>query len=190
MFSHDTELSLHVVVELVNTSPECSGTEGLNDAAAVEAFVKQHHVSGVDPDDFDSLPPLHEVRDRLRELFGVSDPALTATRVNSLVTQAPMSPRLSDHDGYGWHLHYFSPEASLAEHLAVDGGIAIAHVVAAGQTDRLRVCAAADCGAVLVDLSRNRSKLYCDARTCGNRLNVAAYRERKRAAVDAAEQGG
>jgi predicted RNA-binding Zn ribbon-like protein len=35
---------------------------------------------------------------------------------------------------------------------------------------------------VLVDLSRNRSKRYCDSRTCGNRLHVAAYRERQRAA--------
>lgn len=189
MFSHDTELSLQVVVELVNTAPECSGTEGLCDATAVQAFVEHHHVSDVDPDDYGRLQPLHEVRGRLRALFGVPDPAQTATRVNSLVAQAPMCPRLSDHDGYGWHLHYFSPGSSLAEHLAVDGGVAIAHVVAAGEADRLRMCAAPDCDCVLVDLSRNRSKRYCDARTCGNRLNVAAYRERKRAAVDAGAGG-
>lgn len=183
MFSHDTELSLQVVVEFVNTSPECSGTEELPDATAVQGFVEHHHVSDVDPDDYERLQPLHEVRDSLRALFGFSDPAHTARKVNSLVAQAPMCPRLTDHDGYGWHLHYFSPGASLAEHLAVDGGIAIAHVVAAGEAERLRVCAAPDCGCVLIDLSRNRSKRYCDARTCGNRLNVAAYRERKRAAA-------
>lgn len=183
MFSHDTELSLQVVVEFVNTAPECGGAEGLPHAAAVRAFVEQHHVSDVDPHDFARLQPLYEVRGRLRALFGFSDPAHTASKVNSLVAQAPMLPRLSDHGGYGWHLHYFSPGASLAEHLAVDGGIAIAHVVASGETDRLRACVAPDCGCVLVDLSRNRSRRYCDARTCGNRLNVAAYRERKRAAV-------
>jgi hypothetical protein len=38
-----------------------------------------------------------------------------------------------------------------------------------------------DCDQVLVDLSRNRSKRYCDARTCGNRVHVAAYRARRRA---------
>jgi predicted RNA-binding Zn ribbon-like protein len=48
------------------------------------------------------------------------------------------------------------------------------------ETNRLRVCEAPDCNAVLIDLSRNRSKRYCDARACGNRLNVAAYRARKR----------
>jgi predicted RNA-binding Zn ribbon-like protein len=92
-------------------------------------------------------------------------------------------PRLTNHDGHDWHIHYFSPGASLADHLAVDGGMALAHVVSAGEVDRLRVCEAPDCQAVLLDLSRNRSKRYCDARTCGNRLNVAAYRERKRTAA-------
>jgi len=183
MFSHDTELSLHVIVALVNSDPVCAGVEGLPDAAAVKAFVEHHHVSGVDPHDFGRVTQLYEVRSRLRELFGVGDDAKIAQLVNSLVAEAPMSPRLSDHDGYGWHLHYFAPSASLAEHLAVDGGVAIAHVVTAGATDRLRVCDAPDCKAVLVDLSRNRSKRYCDARSCGNRLNVAAYRERKRAAA-------
>ncbi len=183
MFSHDTQLSLQVVVHFVNTAPQCSGSERLCDAVAVESFVLQHHVSDVNPRDYARLGPLHEVRERLRELFGVADPAHTAGLVNSLVAEAPMRPRLSDHDDYGWHLHYFSPEASLSEHLAVDGGIAIAHLVAAGESDRLRVCAAPDCACVLADFSRNRSKRYCDARTCGNRLNVAAYRERKRAAV-------
>ena len=51
---------------------------------------------------------------------------------------------------------------------------------AACQRGRLAVCAAPDCEHVLVDLSRNRSKRYCDSRTCGNRLHVAAYRARQR----------
>jgi predicted RNA-binding Zn ribbon-like protein len=58
-------------------------------------------------------------------------------------------------------------------------------VLAAGERERLRLCEAPNCQQALVDLSRNRSKRYCDARTCGNRLNVAAYRERKRSAAGA-----
>ncbi len=180
MFSHDTEFSLLVVVDLVNTDPACGGIEKLADATDVRAFVEQHHVSGVNTADFRHVEDLHAVRRDLRELFGIADPAIVAARVNALVAEAPVCPRLTDHDGYDWHLHYFAPDASLAEHLAVDGGIAIAHTVTTGETDRLRVCEAPDCQAVLIDLSRNRSKRYCDARGCGNRLNVAAYRERKR----------
>lgn len=40
-----------------------------------------------------------------------------------------------------------------------------------------------------MDLSRNRSRRYCDSRTCGNRLHVAAYRaRRKEADAEASEQ--
>ncbi len=181
-FSHDTELSLLVIVDLVNTAAECGGTETLPDAAAVSAWVEHHHVSGVDPADYGDVTSIHAVRARFRECFGLDDPELLGERVNTLVAEAPVQPRLTHHDDFAWHIHYFAPGATLAEHLAVDGGMALAHVVASEEIDRLRVCDAPDCEAVLLDLSRNRSKRYCDARTCGNRLNVAAYRERKRSA--------
>ena len=44
-----------------------------------------------------------------------------------------------------------------------------------------RACAAPGCSRVFVDESRNRSRVYCDSRTCGNRMHVAAYRARRRA---------
>jgi predicted RNA-binding Zn ribbon-like protein len=182
MFSHDTAQSLLVVVDLVNTAPGFNGREELPDADAVRTFVRRNHISAVAEEDYTRIDDLHRVRAAFRELFGLDSPAELAARVNALLTQAPVQPRLSDHDDYHWHMHYFAPGASLAEHLAVDGGMAVAQVVAAGETERLRVCQAPDCDSVLIDLSRNRSKRYCDARGCGNRMNVAAYRERKRTA--------
>ncbi len=179
-FSHDTRHSLLAVVDLVNSAPECGGVESLPDASGVRAFVERHGVSGVRTSDFSDIPALHRVRASFRAVFGSVDPALVAARVNALLSEAPICPRLTDHDSYQWHIHYFAPGASLGEHVAVDGGMALAQVVAANETDRLRVCEAPDCEAVLIDLSRNRSKRYCDARACGNRLNVAAYRQRKR----------
>jgi CGNR zinc finger/Putative stress-induced transcription regulator len=180
IFGHDTQLSLATVVDLVNSAPECGGTEGLPDAASVRGFVARHHISGVAEMDYDDVAAVHSVRERFRTVFGLTDALEVAGRVNVLVAEAPVRPRLTNHDAYSWHIHYFAPGAALADHLAVDGGMALAHVVAAGETDRLRVCDAPDCQSVLIDLSRNRSKRYCDARTCGNRLNVAAYRARKR----------
>jgi predicted RNA-binding Zn ribbon-like protein len=184
-FSHDTELSLLVVVDLVNTAAETGGAETLPDADALRSWVDKHHVSSVAASDYSDVASIHKVRERFRQCFGLSDAELLAERVNTLVAEAPVQPRLTDHNGYDWHIHYFAPGASLADHLAVDGGMALAHVVAAEEVERLRVCEAPDCEAVLLDLSRNRSKRYCDARTCGNRLNVAAYRERKRSAAGA-----
>ncbi len=180
IFGHDTKWSLATVVDLVNSAPECGGAEGLPDAASLREFVMRHHISGVRDSDFGDASGIYRVRERFRAVFGPTDPVAVADRVNALVAQAPVCPRLTDHDEYSWHIHYFAPGATLADHLAVDGGMALAQVVAAGETDRLQVCDAPDCQAVLIDLSRNRSKRYCDARTCGNRLNVAAYRARKR----------
>lgn len=183
MFSHDTELSLLSVVDLVNTAADCAGTEQLPTRRHVQQFVTDHHFSGIDPGDYGDLPALYAVRASFRSVFGPGDAVKIAAQVNAMVAVAPVSPRLTDHDGYHWHMHYFAPGASLAEHLSIDGAMALARVVSLGETDRLRVCAAPDCNAVLIDLSRNRSKRYCDARGCGNRLHVAAYRERKRSAA-------
>lgn len=181
-FSHDAERALQIVVDLVNTAPEFNGTEGLGDVDALQRFVATHHISGVEAVVPSELAEVRRVRSEFGGLFGLTDVDLAAKRVNSFLSGSRVQPRLTDHDGYGLHMHYFSPGAGLAEHLAVDGGMALAQVVAEGAIDRLRMCEATGCNAVMVDLSRNQSKRYCDARTCGNRTHVAAYRERKRQA--------
>lgn len=180
MFSHDTRLSLRAVVDLANTAPGVSRTEQLPDAESLATFVTAHDISGAHDSDYADVAAIHRVRERFRAVFEVADPATASALVNTLLAEAPLCPRLTDHDGHDWHMHYSAPSATLAEHIAVDGGMALAHIVAAGEIERLRVCLAPDCRSVLVDMSRNRSKRYCDARTCGNRLNVAAYRARKR----------
>ena len=52
-------------------------------------------------------------------------------------------------------------------------------LIRADELRRLKTCAAPDCEAVLIDLSRNRSRMFCDTGNCGNRQHVAAYRERR-----------
>ncbi|NUR07533.1 MAG: CGNR zinc finger domain-containing protein [Nocardioidaceae bacterium] len=185
LFSHDTEHSLDCVVDLVNTAAATAGgaEEQLPDTEALAAFVVDHDVSEVGELTETDLRDVQRLRAALAAVFDSPDDATAASAVNALVSRAGVTPRLTDHDGYDWHIHYFAPGASLAEHLAVDCGMALATVVAAGERERLRRCDAPDCEHVLVDLSRNRSRRYCDARTCGNRLHVAAYRERRRAGV-------
>jgi predicted RNA-binding Zn ribbon-like protein len=46
---------------------------------------------------------------------------------------------------------------------------------------RVRLCAADDCDWLFLDLTRNRSRQWCDMKVCGNRAKVRAYRQRKRA---------
>ena len=56
--------------------------------------------------------------------------------------------------------------------------MAMTDVIRMDELGRLRICAADDCDDVVVDLSKNRSRRYCDG-GCGNRANVAAYRARR-----------
>ena len=183
LFSHDIEHSLACVVDLANTRATRSSEEQLGTLDDLRSFVERHELSEVGALTRTDLVAVQDLRGRVRPVFDAPDDARAAALVNDLVAGSPVTPRLTAHDGYPWHLHYFAPGASVAEHLAVDCGMALAHLVATGERERLSTCAAPGCENVLVDLSRNRSKRYCDARTCGNRLHVAAYRERRRAAT-------
>jgi predicted RNA-binding Zn ribbon-like protein len=61
--------------------------------------------------------------------------------------------------------------------MAVEAAMAFTDVIRTRQLGRLRLCAAADCRNVHVDLSKNRSRRFCST-ACANRTNVAAYRTR------------
>jgi predicted RNA-binding Zn ribbon-like protein len=181
LFSHDTEHALEIAVDLVNTGPEAILEERLPDLAALQEFVDRNKVSDVRDLDTADLGATRRLRDRFRGVFrSAGDTATAVGQINTIIGGARTSPYLTDHDEYDWHVHFFAPGSRLAEHLAAECGIALAYVVAAGELDRLRVCEAPDCSRVLVDLSRNRCRRYCDSRTCGNRMHVAAYRARQR----------
>jgi predicted RNA-binding Zn ribbon-like protein len=101
--------------------------------------------------------------------------------LNGLITDAGAVPRLVEHDGQPLHLHFTAAEAPLDQRLGAEMAIALAIVLRDGGLERLRVCETPGCGRVLVDLSKNRSRRYCDTQ-CGNRQHVAAYRQRQTAA--------
>lgn len=193
LIPHDTRIALDTVVELVNTAPESEPPEGgqpesgrsdgLADIEALYDFARRHRISGVDELHDKDLRAVRDVRTRFAEIFATDDARTAASLVNALVAEAGTTPQLSNHDGYDWHVHYFAPDASIADHLAADCGMALAFIVVAGEQERLRRCEAPDCRHAFVDLSRNRSRRYCSSRTCGNRLHVAAYRARRKEAA-------
>ncbi|MEU5715025.1 CGNR zinc finger domain-containing protein [Streptomyces sp. NPDC020403] len=183
LIPHDTRIALETVVDLVNTAPETEPADGLADVAALYGFAERHHISGVGTLGEKDLGAVREVRSRFADIFAAPDARTAADLVNALVAAAGTTPQLTNHDGYDWHVHYFAPDASLADHLAADCGMALAFFVVAGEQERLRRCEAPDCRRAFADLSRNRSRRYCSSRTCGNRLHVAAYRARRREAA-------
>jgi predicted RNA-binding Zn ribbon-like protein len=82
-------------------------------------------------------------------------------------------------------MHATPADAPLATRMAVDAAMAVLEVVRTKELSRLRICEFPGCRDVVVDLSKNRSKRYCEG-SCGNRAAVAAYRARK-AGSDVAE---
>ena len=182
-FGHDTECALGTVVDLVNTSPKINGEELLPDVAALREFVDRHRISEVGELTEADLIAVRALRDRFHQVFQIREQEAAVELVNAIVADARTTPRLTNHDGYDWHIHYFAPGASIADHLAADCGMALAFIVVTGEQERLRRCEAPDCGRAFVDLSRNRSRRYCSSRTCGNRLHVAAYRARRKEAT-------
>ncbi|MFI6519233.1 CGNR zinc finger domain-containing protein [Spirillospora sp. NPDC050679] len=182
IFTHDAEHALGTVVDLINTGPAACGVERLDDLAALRSFVERNAFSDVRELTAADLARVRGLRERFHAVFLAPDVPAAVALVNEVVAEVRTTPHLTDHDGYDWHVHFFAPGAPMGEHLAADCGMALAYVVASGELDRLRTCAAPDCARVLVDLSRNRCRRYCDSRTCGNRMHVAAYRARRREA--------
>lgn len=177
LFAHDTEVALAGAAALVNTGR--GGREDLPDVAALDRFADEWGLSGSRAHDQAELDAVRELRLRLATLWE-SDADEAAALVNTLLKEASALPQLVKHGGWDYHIHATSADAPLADRLAVEAAMAVADVIRSGQLDRLRACAADDCGDVLVDLSKNRSRRFCST-TCANRVNVAAYRHRRSA---------
>jgi predicted RNA-binding Zn ribbon-like protein len=177
-FSHDTVSGLLAAAALVNTNAR--GVETLTDEAALDAFLDRYEFSGRRDGTRAELNQVLELRPRLRVAWDAPDTGAAVVVTNRLLREARAHPWLSDHDGFEWHLHVTSPDAPLAQRFAAEAGMAFADLIRLGELDRLRICAADDCDAVVVDLTRNHSRIYCDTGNCANRLHVAAYRARRR----------
>lgn len=174
-FTHDTEVALQSAAALINTQaqdPDVIGT-----MEQLDAFVELWRWTGSRAHDADELAQVHRLRPRLRSIW-TADEAGLVEGVNGLLRDARALPQLVRHDEWDWHLHATTAEQPLAERMAVEAAMALVDVIRSGETARLKTCAADDCDDVLIDLSRNRSKRYCDG-GCGNRVATAAYRARR-----------
>lgn len=182
VFAHDTEIALRTAAALVNTAAGAFPHEEGDTLSTVEelrGFYVGWGWTGRFDGDTAELKQARALRPRLRAVWlAADDDAAAAELVNELLRDGRALPQLVDHDGYGWHIHATDTDAPFARRMQVEAAMAFVDAIRAGELSRLRVCAADDCDDVLADLSRNRSKRYCD-RGCGNRLAAAAYRSRR-----------
>ena len=178
-FTHDTELTLRAACVLVNS--DRTGGERLGDQPALDAYLAHYGSTGRRDRDDDELSAVHRLRSRVGRIWALADDEVRAVEeVNTLLGDTRAAPWLTRHPEMPeWHLHLASPDDPLAQRMGAEMAMALADLIRAGELRRLKTCAAPDCDAVLVDLSRNRSRMFCDTGNCGNRQHVAAYRERR-----------
>ena len=178
VFAPDTEVALRTVVNLINTA--ANGREGLTSVADLDSFLDAVGFSGARNRDAVELESVLQLRRELAAVWTADEDAAVDT-VNRLLRDANALPQLMKHDGWDWHLHATAPEAPLADRMSTEAAMALADVIRSKEMDRLRICDSEDCDAAVLDLSRNRSKRYCDTGNCANRAHVAAYRARQAA---------
>jgi len=174
-FAYDTEQALRAAVVLVNSAEP---PDTLTTIEELDDFYTGFGYTGRRERTEAELKDLRAARPRLRELLTAHrDEA--AELVNRILAEAQAVPQLVRHDEYDWHVHATDYQRPLAS-ILVETAMAMIDVIRADEMSRLDICADSGCNAVVLDLSRNRSKRFCSV-TCGNRNAVAAYRQRQRA---------
>ncbi len=174
VFTHDTEASLQSAVLLVNSAEP---PDTLTTIGAVDAWYAEFGYTGRRDGDQAELDALRGLRPVLRTLL-TSRRDEAAGLVNALLADARAVPRLVRHDPFDWHLHAVASDAPLHTRVVVETAMAMSDVIRSDEMSRLGVCADDECGGVVLDLSRNRSRRFCST-ACGNRNAVAAYRARQ-----------
>jgi predicted RNA-binding Zn ribbon-like protein len=174
VFTDDTEAALVAAVVLVNSAEP---PETMSTTEELGAFFAEHAYTGRLVGDQAELDAVRAIRPRLRELLTSSRDEAVGI-VNRILADARALPQLVRHGDTDWHLHAVDYNRPLDVRMLVETAMAMIDVIRADELSRLDICADADCEALVLDLSRNRSRRFCST-TCGNRAAVAAYRARQ-----------
>ena len=180
-FTHYSEDAAHLGANLVNTRGRPSGREYLPDAATLREFLVAHGMDAPPRITEADLEDVRRWRARLTEFWETEGEREKVEVLNSILEEVGALPQLTDHDGT-WHVHYTCMHAPIGQRVAAAAAMGLAVVFAEYGIARFGMCAADDCLDVFVDTSRNKSRRYC-ADTCSTRMNVAAYRKRKKASA-------
>jgi len=180
MFAADTEAALKAVASLINSLPDASHTrtDEFTTVDDLRRYLDGWDYTGARAGDETELEEVRSLREPMRALLTTCAGELPGA-VNTILRDNEAVPQLVEHGQWGWHLHATPGTAPVAVRIRVETAMALVDLIRRGEAERVKVCAATDCDAVLVDFSKNRSKRFCDVGNCGNRTNVTAYRARK-----------
>ncbi|MCU1662272.1 MAG: hypothetical protein JWR58_2337 [Pseudonocardia sp.] len=180
-----------VATDLVNTAPEVMVSTGdaLADPDALLAFLTEHDLHpdalacGRPPSPAD-VTAVHAVRRTLRGVLETPDAAEAAARASALTVAVGAGPALLQNAEGPWRWCVRSRDgAGLGDELALLTATGLLSVLRVLGHDRFRPCASPACTGMFVDTSRAGRRRYCAPEVCGNRINVANHRARRRAAI-------
>jgi predicted RNA-binding Zn ribbon-like protein len=100
-------------------------------------------------------------------------------RLNRYLAAAPVVRRLDTENGSATVL--LAPAVTGIDAVLGEVAASFADMMATGDPTRIKICANSDCGWVIYDESRNRTRRWCDKTECGNLIKVRRHRQRKRA---------
>jgi len=179
---------LGLVQSFLNTYGLESGRDMLADPNSAKAWLVSNRFASRGTEyDANDRRRLIEVRRALHELVaangGTGLQRRAVTTLNEAARRVRLGVRLHPEDGY----------RLVAEGVGVDRPIgellmSVTGAMAAGNWNRLKVCANETCQRAFYDSSRNRSGRWCSMATCGNRMKGRAYRQRH-GTVRPAERG-
>ncbi|WP_424937334.1 MULTISPECIES: CGNR zinc finger domain-containing protein [Bacteria] len=148
------------------------------DRDGIEQRTRDFGMTMVFPPGADDHARTRAVIDEWLRVVDAADEGERARLLNAQMAAAAAYPRLTDHDGEGWHLHYRDDDDSLPHVLRAVIGVGTALHLATRGMHRLGRCAAAPCTRVVVDVTRNGRQRYCSVR-CANRDAVRRHRARR-----------
>ncbi|EWS80359.1 CGNR zinc finger domain-containing protein [Brachybacterium phenoliresistens] len=151
------------------------------DRAGIVARTREFGMSMPFPERAGDHARCREVLDEWLRVVDADAKAERAALLNAIMAEASAYPRLTDHHGEGWHLHYRDGDDDLPLVLRAVLGVGTALFLTTRGMGRLGRCAAAPCTRVIVDTSRNGTQRYCSPR-CGSRAAVRRHRARRRPA--------
>lgn len=131
-----------------------------------------------------ALAAARKLRETLRRLLlarleGAAPAERDLARFNAALgagfSHSRIAPKSNGH-GYGWS--WAGAETSLESPLWPLTRTA-AKLLASDRPARMRACAGEGCNRLFLDLSKNRSRRWCDMRGCGNRSKVKRLRARQ-----------
>ncbi|MFJ1818111.1 CGNR zinc finger domain-containing protein [Streptomyces sp. NPDC088139] len=160
---------VNLAADLANRRP--ASAEELADRCRAAGLVVDLPVT---PRDLDRT---RDVLDVWEEAVDTDDEHERAELLNRMLAAAAAYPRLTDHAGDGWHLHYRDDGQPLGSLLSALISVGTALHLAGRGMHRLRRCAVTECTTIFADTSRTGRQRYCSPR-CANRDAVRRHRAR------------